>query len=174
MGYKSFIFPLYSVEMNLPTFYITNIVVIAKALSNLIMDPLDNAMKNIDHWWRVTIMTIAVGLSFLAFIFNDTIVWAIIVLVIVTVFNKLAITSEDMVWPREVRTKGLEEKPVGKAMNMIIHTIKSFRDAILSFIKALSGSYINVILGLICSLGGVAFALITKNTAMKKDSGKSS
>lgn len=167
-GYKSFVFPLYSSEMNLPSHYITNLVVLAKVLSDLLIDPIDNALKKVDYWWRIVVSSVLIGLSFIAFIINDTIVWAVTVLVVLTVFGKLTSPSMEIIWTREVKERGLDDKTVGKIMTMVRHTFKSFRESVLSLVKAFCGNGINIVIGLTCSIGGALFALITRNTAMKK------
>lgn len=168
LGYKNFVFPLYSSEMNLPAYYITNLVVLSKVLSDLILDPVETALKKVDYWWRIVIAAIVVGLAFIAFTINDTIVWAVMVLVIVTIFDKLTNPSLEMVWTREVRDRQLDEKFVGRAMTMIKHTFKSFREAMLSFIQGFCGSGINVAIGLASAIGGIIYALVTRNTPMRK------
>lgn len=118
-GYRTFIFPLFTQAMNMPKMYITNFYVFARVIMIILSDPIVKATKKIDYWNLTIYCVIAIGLSFMTFGINTTVVWAIIMLVINSILDKIALPTKAMLWPRHAEVYGLDvaETPSRKSIN---------------------------------------------------------
>lgn len=118
-GYRTFIFPLFTQAMNMPKMYITNFYVFARVIMIILSDPIVKATKKIDYWNLTIYCDIAIGLSFMTFGIKTTVVWAIIMLVINSILDKIALPTKAMLWPRHAEAYGFDvaETPSRKSIN---------------------------------------------------------
>lgn len=169
-GYRTFIFPLFTQDMNMPKMYITNFYVFARVIMMILSEPIVKVTKKIDYWNLMIYCVIAIGLSFITFGINTTVVWAIIMLIINSILDKIALTTKAMLWPRHAEAYGLDIAETQTIMTFLEKVVFSFKEIIFASLLAFGRIKACVIFGVISLVFAFLFALITKNSDMAKKS----
>ncbi|MBO7675647.1 MAG: MFS transporter [Atopobiaceae bacterium] len=164
-GYNSFVFPLFSADLGLETASINNLFVLGQLVVFVSIGAIEYAEEQFDKW-RVSCVAIALlGVVFLLFSFNTTLVWAVVTIALVGVLCKSSDGWKAM-WPRSAAANGL---PAGMATG----TMFSVRSILLIVQPLLLGALLNVsnqtavvVLGVACLLCALAFWLATRRSAL--------
>ena len=167
-GYKSYLFPLYSTAMDMPKMYVTNFYVFARVIMLIINEPVTKATKNIDYWKLSVFGMLAMSMAFMCFAVNSTIIWAIIMLLINAVLDKIVASSKAMMWPRQAKAAGLVIMETTSYMSIVERFIFSLKETILSAFLLLGNNAACTAVGIFCAVFTVLFALTTSTSAMAK------
>jgi len=164
-GYNSFVFPLFSADLGLQTSSINNLFVLGQLVVYVCITTLEYLDDRFDKW-RVAGTAIALlGVVFLLFSFNTTLVWAVVTIALVGVLCKASDGWKAM-WQRSAEAN---ELPTGLATGMMF----SVRSVLLIVQPLLLGALLSesnrtavIVLGLVCSLCAVAFYYSTRHSAL--------
>lgn len=167
-GYKNYLFPIYMSAMDLPQIYITFFYVLALTVAMLLITPITNALKETDHWKRTVLTLALIGVSFLGFFVNKTFYWAIIILVINTVLEKLLKTSMTMLWPRQAKKMSLDLVPTSSLMSVFDQGAYAMKETVLSLFLLLGSNWACVAVGGFCLVCAALFSLLTGRSVMAK------
>ena len=86
-----------------------------------------------DYWKVVVIGMVSLGVFFLGFTLNSTIVWAIAVLIIVSILEKAMEPAKSMLTPRLAKAEGKDVAETGNILCIIEQFASSTKEIILSF-----------------------------------------
>ena len=166
-GYASFLFPLFSSDLGLLKSDVNNIVVLGQLVVYVLIDAIDR-MESRHGRWRVSTAAIALlGLTFLLFALNTTLVWSIAVIAIVAVLCKSADGWKRM-WLATAREAGV---PAGRATSAMFATRSLALVAqpfILSALLGATNAVAVIVIGLICAACAGLFFLTTRRTSLAK------
>ncbi len=167
-GYKNYLFPIYLSALDLPQIYITFFYVLALTVAMLLINPITQAIRGTDHWKRTVLTLVLIGVCFLGFLLNKTFYWAIIVLVINTVLEKLLKTSMTMLWPRQAQQHGLDLVSTSSLMSVFDQGAYAMKETVLSMFLLLGNNFACVAVGGFCLLCATLFSVLTRRSAMAK------
>lgn len=167
-GYKSYLFPIYLSAMDLPPIYITFFYALALTVAMLIITPITNALKDTDHWKKTVVTLLLIGTVFLGFAVNQTFYWAILILVINAVLEKLLKVSMAMLWPRQAKLHGLDLIPTSNVMSIFDQGAYALKETVLSLFLLLGNNFACIAVGGFCLICAVLFSLLTSRSAMAK------
>lgn len=167
-GYKNYLFPIYLSALDLPQIYITFFYVLALTVAMLLINPITQAIRGTDHWKRTVFTLALIGVCFLGFLINKTFYWAIIVLVINTVLEKLLKTSMTMLWPRQAEKHGLNLVSTSSLMSVFDQGAYAMKETVLSMFLLLGNNFACVAVGGFCILCATLFSALTHRSAMAK------
>lgn len=88
-AFSPFLFPLYSSEMGYPLLYISSILVLVKALSNLLSRVIDVVVGAIGRKLTAVLIYSLEAVSLILFNFNHSYLWAIFVILLVEVSRRI-------------------------------------------------------------------------------------
>lgn len=167
-GYKSLIFPLFSQKQGLSKPFISNLVVIANFAAFMLNGPVEKILKNNDYWKNTVIIAIFSGIVYMSFMLNSSVAWAVIVIALLAVTDKLIAPNFNMLWPRQAEKIGV---PPQRLYSMFIYTdniASALRPAFIGLFLTIQAPYCNFWLG-VCFAGcALLFAICTYNSAMNK------
>ncbi|MDO4218551.1 MAG: MFS transporter [Synergistaceae bacterium] len=163
-GYKSFLFPIYTAALSLPKMYITTFSVLAKTVTMMLAGTVISKLKNIDFWKKSILFLATLGIAFLGFAVNTTIVWAIIMLVITELLDKIINPAKDMLWSRMARTQHIDIIEASNSVSLIESFFASFKETFLSFFLLFGNNLACVLVGGCCIICAAIFTLLTRHT----------
>ena len=170
-GYKSFLFPIYSSSLHWPKMYITTFSVLAKMIVILLAHPLISRFKNIHYWKKSVFLLLIMGASLLGFLLNTSIIWAVIMLVITELFDRLINPAREMLWPGIARQYQQEIVETANTMSLIESIFSSFKETLLAFFLMFGNERACMLLGACCILFDLIFVLLTRKTPMAEPGG---
>ena len=168
VGYKSYIFPLYSSALSLPKLYVTNFYVFARVLMMLVNKPVSESTKNIERWKLSIAALMVMGISYACFALNSTIVWAVIMLFIMPMLDKIIANAKTVIWPREAQAEHLNVVQLSGYMGIFENVLFSMKEAVLSCFVLLGNVGCCIALGVFCMACAVLFALTTRKSALSR------
>ncbi len=163
-GYKSFLFPIYTAALSLPKMYITTFSVMAKAITMVLAGTVISKLKSIDFWKKSILFLVALGIAFLGFAVNTTIVWAIIMLVITELIDKIINPAKDMLWSRMAKAQHLDIIESSNSVSLIESFFASFKETFLSFFLLFGNNRACILVGGCCIICAIVFTLLTKHS----------
>lgn len=169
-GYKTYLFPLFAESLEMPKIYITDFYVITRVIMLIIHEPVSKAIARLGHWILTVTGMLIIGASFVGFALNSSFVWAVIMLLIVVVFENIVTLSKSMIWPRQAKEAGLSVVEANKLVWSIEQKINAIKEMLLSafLVLGLTGGLVGV--GVACIIFTLIFAAVTSHSAMAKDS----
>lgn len=165
-GYKSYLFPIYLSAMDLPQIYITFFYVLALTVAMLLIPAITNALKDADHWKKTVVTLVLIGTAFLGFLVNRTFYWAILILVVNTVLEKILKVSMTMLWPRQARKFSLDLVSTSSVMSVFDQGAYALKETVLSMFLLLGNNFACVAVGIFCILCAGVFSALTGRSAM--------
>lgn len=173
-GYKNFLFPIYSSALSMPKIYVSSFVVIAKLITILISDGVRKISIRFDYWKVVVVGMASLGVFFLGFSLNSTIVWAVAMLLIASIMDKAMSPAKSMLMPRVAKDRGLDVAESGNILYIIEQFASSTKEIILSFFLLFGNSMACTVVGIFYIISIFLFALITRKSAMARKDGPKS
>ena len=166
-GYASFLFPLFSADLGLSKADINNIVVLGQLVVYLCI----NAIERVEgRWgkWKVSTAAIALlGVVFLLFAINTTLVWSIAVIALVGLLCKSSDGWKSM-WLSAAGEAGV---PAGRATGTMVATRSLALVAqpfILGALLGAADSVAVIVIGVFCVICAGLFFLVTRSTTLAK------
>lgn len=164
-GYNSFVFPLFSADLGLETSSINNLFVLGQLVVFVSIPALEWAEERFDKWRVAGVAVALIGIVFLLFSYNTSLVWSVVTIALVGMLCK-ASDGWKALWPRSAEASGL---PAGMATGMMF----SVRSVLLIVQPLLLGALLSegnrtavIVLGVGCSLCALAFWLTTRRSAL--------
>ena len=162
-GYNSFLFPLYSAELGLSTASISNMFVLGQLVVYVAINSLDR-LDAAEGKWRVGMGAVALlGVVFLLFSFNHSIIWAVTVIALVGVLCK-ASDAWKTLWLGRAMRHGL---PAGRGVGSMFATrsvLQVVQPLLLGLLLSVSQQVTAIVLGGICIACSWAFYLFTRHS----------
>ncbi len=164
-GYNSFLFPLFSAHLGVSTSFINNLFVCGQLVVFVSISVIEYLEGRYDKW-RVTIAAIALlGVVFLLFSFNTTLVWAVVTIALVGVLCKAA-DGWKALWPRSAHAIELTTGLATGVMFSVRSVLLIVQPLVLGTLLSVNGSVAVMALGIVCAVSSAAFYLITRRTAL--------
>ncbi|MDO4219389.1 MAG: MFS transporter [Synergistaceae bacterium] len=167
-GYKSYLFPIYAAAMEMPKLYITNFYVFARVVMLLLDKPIAKVTRHIEYWKLSIIGMFIMGMAYLGFALNATIVWAVIMLLIDAILTKIVLSAREMLWPRQAKVFGLNIVETSNYMSLFERIVFSIKEMILSVFLLLGNQEACIAVGVFCIVFTLLFALTTYRSALAK------
>ncbi len=165
-GYNSFLFPLFSSNVGLSTATINNLCVLGQ-LVVLVCIPLIESLESRHGKWSVSISAVALlGATFLLFLLNNTLYWAVFAIALVGVLKKASDGWKGM-WLSSAKKHGL---PAGKATGAMFATNSVelvIRPLMLGFLVTQESRSAPLVLGVLCVSCAILFFATTRSTVMR-------
>lgn len=165
-GYASFLFPLFSVDLGLEKSDINNIVVVGQLVVYVCIGQIEHAESRWGKWRETVAAIMLLGMVFMLFSVNTTLVWSFAVVALVALFCKLA-DGWKAIW---LASAGEEGVPTGRATGAMFATRSLALVAqpfILGALLGAADSVAVIVIGVFCLLCSATFYLITRNTPLK-------
>lgn len=164
-GYASFLFPLFSVDLGLTKSDINNIFVLGQLIVFMCISRIDAVEARFGKW-RVTTCAIAlIGVVFLLFSLNTTIVWSVAVVALVAVLGKSS-DGWKALWLRSADDAGVPPARATGTMFAFRSLTQIAQPFILGALLAATDSVAVIVIGALCSVCAGAFFLATRRTAL--------
>lgn len=164
-GYTSFLFPLFSADLGLQKADINNIFVMGQVIVYLCIGRIDAVEARFGKWRVSTVAIAGLGLVFLQFSLNTTLVWSIVVIALVGVLGK----SSDGWKAMWLRVAGEADVPAGEATGAMFAARSLALVAqpfILSALLGATDSVAVIVIGAICVVCAIAFYRLTRKTSL--------
>ena len=166
-GYSSFLFPLYSSEMGLSTSTINNVCVLGQLVVFVTIGMLENVEARRGRWqvssWAVALL----GLTFLAFFLNATVIWAVAAIALVGVFKKASDGWKPM-WIASAHAHRLPSGPATGAMFAVSSIEQAVRPVLLGALVTAGTGVASLVLGCGCIACALAFRVLTRGTSVSE------
>ncbi|MBR3314439.1 MAG: MFS transporter [Atopobiaceae bacterium] len=164
-GYNSFLFPLFSANLGVSTSSINNLFVCGQLVVFVSISALERLEERYDKWRIATVAVALLGVVFLLFSFNTTLVWAVVTIALVGMLFK-ATDGWKALWPRSARALGLTTGLTTGVMFAMRSVLLIVQPLVLGTLLSLNSSIAVVVLGIVCSICSATFYLITRHTAL--------
>jgi predicted MFS family arabinose efflux permease len=164
-GYNSFLFPLFSANLGLGSASINNVFVFGQLVVFVFIPTLERLEERYDKWRVATVAVALLGVVFLLFSFNTTLVWATVTIALVGMLCKSADGWKAM-WPRSAEAIGLTTGIATGLMFSVRSILLIVQPLVLGALLSISDRASVVVLGIVCSICAVAFYRTTKKTAL--------
>ena len=164
-GYTSFLFPLFSSDHGLLKADVNNIFVLGQLVVYLCIDLIDRAEGRWGKWKVSTVAIALLGLVFLLFAVNTTLMWSIAVIVLVGVFGKSSDGWKAM-WLKAAGESGIAAGRAVSAMFATRSLALIIQPFTLSALLGATDSIAVIVIGLVCAISAGLFFLITKRTSL--------
>lgn len=164
-GYNSFLFPLFSADLGLDTSSINNLFVLGQLVVFVCISGIEWEEKRHDKWHVATASIGLLGMVFLLFSFNTTLVWAVVTIALVGVLCKASDAWKAM-WPRSARTMQLTTGMATGVMFAVRSVLLIVQPLLLGSLLALSEQTAVVVLGVMCSVCCAAFYFTTRDSKL--------
>lgn len=171
-SYYSFLFPIFMNAMDMPNMYITNLYVIAQTILLIISEPIKQITRNTDFWKLTILGMFIMGLAYLCFQLNSTILWIISVLIITSILGETVASFVDILWPRQAKVFGLDPESVNSLILILYNSIESIKEGIISIFLGFGNSEACIGIGGCCVVFTMLFALLSRKSALAKSSGQ--
>ena len=166
MGYRGYLFPLFADAVQMPTMYVTTATVMASALLFMLSDSIQSLLKRVDHWKTVVFGIGLIGIAFLEFAVNASIIWAMIMLVITGTAETVIMPAKEVVWSRQAKAKGISLESASAGVGLVYEAICALKETMMSAFLLLGSVSACIALGIFCLVFIVIFALFTRRKAM--------
>lgn len=164
-GYSSFLFPLFSSNLGLTKAQINNVAVLGQLVVFVLINSIDYMEARYGKWKVTTIAIALLGLVFLLFAVNTTLVWSIAVIALVGVLGKSSDGWKAM-WLKSAGDTGVS---AGRGTSSMLVT-RSFALIVQPFIMGallgLTDAVAVIVIGLICAACAGLFFLVTRRTSL--------
>lgn len=167
-GYNSFLFPLFATNYGLTKTSISFINILVKSLAVGLTSYVISLFEGIDYWRRDVIVSLLCGVMFVAFIINDSIAWAIIALLFVTLSTKVHESLRNALWIRQARAVNLNPISLSGGYSTVLQIVETIKSPILSILLSYPNNIACFLLGIYIVISTGGFVLTTRNTAMNK------
>ena len=164
-GYNSFLFPLFSANLGVSTSSINNLFVFGQLVVFVCIPLIERLEDRYDKWVVATYAIVLLGLVFLLFSFNTTLIWAVVSIALVGVFCKASDGWKAM-WPRSARSDGLTTGIATGVMFSVRSILLIVQPLVLGLLLTIDSNLTMVVLGFVCLLCSLAFYTTTKRTAL--------
>lgn len=164
-GYASFLFPLFSADLGLTKSDINNIVVLGQLVVYIGIGGIDAAEARFGKWRVSTVAIALIGVVFLLFAVNTTLLWSVAVVALVALLCKSSDGWKAM-WLKSAGEVGV---PAGSATGAMFATRSLALVAqpfILSALLGATDSVAVIVIGVICALCAAAFFAVTRRTTL--------
>ena len=161
-GYKSFIFPLFTAELNWSKTYISNFTVLIKVLVLVVIGFILNSTKKINQRNVIIYCMLIMGIVFIGFYINTSVLWLLAVLFIQEVFAQTIDISKNILWPKVMSLSNIDKSRATSILILIENVFLSFRNMFLSMLIVLAGNRASVLLGVFCIVCCILFAIFTR------------
>lgn len=159
-SYKGLLFPIFSSSAGFSKSMISNFIVITNFVAMLMSSTSKNITKNNNYFSLSIISVFMVGLTFLSFNINDSVIWSVAVIAVIAIFSKIASLNNAMIWPILCRDKNFPEQTCNKFLKYANDIIFTLKNLILSSLLVFGSTAVCNILGLYSCIGVLIFALI--------------
>ncbi|MDO5329556.1 MAG: MFS transporter [Coriobacteriia bacterium] len=166
-AYKSFLFPLLTDSMSISKVEISNYFIIASAFVFVLSRSFDRFTKNFDHWYVVVAGLVSLGLIFVFFMFNDTLLWAILVFFMSALIQKSLNAEWRMLWPRKCEREKIDPTTIQPLFSIIDSFGLSIRTAVLGSFLVFGVYGACVALGISLLLTAVIFVVFTRKSSIR-------
>lgn len=164
-GYNSFLFPLFSANVGLPTSSINNLFVLGQIVVFVAISGLEALDERLGKW-RVACCAIALlGVVFLLFSINTSLAWAVTTIAWVGVLCK-ASDAWKALWVRAGEAVDVPAGIVTGAMFSVRSVLLIVQPLLLSTLLGAGEQQAVIVLGVVCSLSALAFHRTTRNSAL--------
>ncbi len=167
-GYASFVFPLFSADLGLEKADINNIYVLGQLVVYVCIGLICKVEARLGKW-RVTGAAVALlGVVFLLFSLNATIVWAVVVIAIVAVLCKSTDGWKGM-WLHAAAASGV---PAGSATSALFatHSLSLvLQPFVLGALLAERDGVTVLVIGAVCLACATLFLLLTRRDRLLRD-----
>ncbi len=164
-GYNSFLFPLFSANLGIPTAAINNLFVLGQLVVYVSIGTLERLEERYDKW-RVAGASIALlAVVFLLFSFNTELLWAVVTIALVGVLCKASDGWKAM-WPRSAKANRLATGIATGSMFAVRSVLLVVQPLLLGALLSAGNNTPMIVLGLICAACSVAFFLTTRHSAL--------
>ncbi len=160
-GYDSFMFPLFSAELGLRTSTIHNISAFGKLIVYVMIGTISWASRRFDQWAVAPACVALIGLTFLLFSLNSTLIWSVVVIAVVAVLVKGS-DGWKKLWLRSAK---LQSFPRGRTVGMMFATrsmLLVMQPLVLTLLLTQGEHFAITALGAACAFCAVAFWCVTK------------
>ncbi len=165
-GYASFLFPLFSVDLGLSKADINSIVVLGQVVVYVCINTIDRMEGRFGKWKVSTLAIALLGVVFLLFAVNTTLLWSVAVIAIVAVLCKSSDGWKTM-W---LKAAGEADVPIGRATGAMF-AVRSLalvaQPFILGALLGATDSLAVIVIGLICLACAGLFFGITRRSLGK-------
>jgi predicted MFS family arabinose efflux permease len=164
-GYNSFLFPLYSANLGLSTSSINNLFVLGQLVVYVCITSIEYVEGRWDKWRVAGLAVCLLGVVFVLFSFNTTLVWAVVTIALVGVLCKCA-DGWKALWPRSAASMGLHTGIATGAMFATRSVLLIVQPLLLGALLTMSNSVAVIIVGIICLVCSVLFYYTTRHSAL--------
>lgn len=164
-GYNSFMFPLFSADLGLKTSSINNLFVLGQIVVFVSIPLIELAEIELDKWRVAWLAIVGLGIVFLLFSFNTTLVWAVVTIALVGMLCKCS-DGWKALWPRTAEELGLSTGLATGAMFAVRSILLIVQPLLLGFLLTASDRMAVIVIGLISSFCAVAFYRTTRQTPL--------
>lgn len=164
-GYASFLFPIFSVDLGLSKFDINNIFALGQLVVFVSIGLIERLEGRYGRWSVSTTAIALLGLVFLLFAINTTLVWSIAVIALVGLLCKSTDGWKAM-WLKAAEAVGV---PTGRATSAMFATRSLALIAqpfVLGALLGATDSVAVIVIGLICVACAGLFFLTTRHTLL--------
>ena len=166
-GYASFLFPLFSIDLGLEKADVNNIFVLGQLVVYLCISSIERVDARMGKW-RITFVSIAlIGVVFLLFSLNTTLLWSVAVVAIVGVLCK----SSDGWKGLWMQVAGEEDMPAGVATGAMFAARSAaliVRPSLFGALLGATDSIAVIVIGALCMLCAALFYFLTRRSTLAR------
>ena len=166
-GYSSLLFPLFSADLGLAKSEINNIVVLGQLVVFMCIGGIEHLEGRYGKWRVARTAVVLLGVVFLLFAINTTLVWSVAVIAIVGLLTKVAVAWWG-VWQKAAAGAGVPAAHAIGAMFATRSLALVAQPAILGVLLGATESFAVIVIGLICLACAGLFTLLTGRTSLVK------
>lgn len=167
-GYKSYLFPLYTQEIGFDKTQISILFSLATALAFILVHPFSTIYNNFDNRNRIIIGLSMLGFIYVLFMFNRRVEWAVVVMVLTLVSQRVFGTSFRMSWVRHCEYHNIDRSQLQPVMYFIEELLKAMQVVFFAIFFILGGNFACVVFGIFCFIGVIIFTLVSHNSPLRK------
>lgn len=164
-GYTSFLFPLFSADLGLQKAEINNIYVLGQLIVYVCMNVIESVERRWGKWRASTVAMGLLGVVFLMFSLNTTLVWSIVVIAFVGLLYKTTESWKAM-WQYSANEAGASAGPATSALFAVRSIALIIQPFILSALLGAIDSVAVIVIGAICVLCATLFFFFTRRTSL--------
>lgn len=164
-GYNSFMFPLFSANLGIPASSINNLFVFGQLVVYVCISAIEWLEERYDKWWLAFAAVALLGIVFLLFSFNTTIVWAVVTIALVGLLCKTA-DAWKALWPRSAHGHGLATGMATGAMFAVRSLLLIVQPLLLGALLSVGDQAAVIVLGCICLACATAFYFTTRHSSI--------
>ncbi|MDO4183493.1 MAG: MFS transporter [Coriobacteriia bacterium] len=166
-GYNSYLFPLYSEAYGFTSSDIAILYSAARVIAYTAGSISDKLIeRGEDHWHIVLACLLLGGFALVGFIMNDSVVWALVVLLALAFVSKIVDPSRVMLWSRTARAHGFAEDQAQPVVQTMAGVIAAFEPVLLGVFLLSGNAWACIFAGAFMLVCGAAFYFTTRNTPM--------